>query len=125
MFFLVINNFIFTKAVLEKFAIDLEKILDNGADMDKKTPKGNFPLFLVAMDDCQASLHLLLRRGAQINERTNRGMTALHIACWKRLRARRRWNCWQSENPAKLPLESSSWKPLHVRHWAILSVRDT
>ena len=40
-----------------------------------------FCLFSAAKFNRQGSLHLLLKRGARVNEATNTGLTALHVAC--------------------------------------------
>ena len=48
----------------------------------KRIPSGNFPLYLAVYYYANAAtVHLLLKRGARVNETNNMGNTALHEAC--------------------------------------------
>ena len=53
--------------------------------MEKKSPNGKFPLYLAIVNNYSATVRLLLKRGAHITERTNKNMTALHVACMNEL----------------------------------------
>ena len=66
------------------FIIQARLLLDNGADINAKTIIELTPLFLASYINCPDSVHLLLKRGARINEETEYG-TPLHMACEKGL----------------------------------------
>ena len=56
-------------------------LLDNGADVNFKAD-GDFPLHSTAKGNyCSSTVHLLLKRGALINQENDAGDTALHVAC--------------------------------------------
>lgn len=56
-------------------------LLDQGADINKKTSTGSFPLYLALHSKNTSLIELLLRRGAKVNETTDTGRTCLHEAC--------------------------------------------
>lgn len=57
-------------------------LLENGAEINKKTSLGKSCLALATDSDADVTLmELLFKNGAQINERQWRGKTALHHAC--------------------------------------------
>ena len=58
-------------------------LLDNGANVNSKTDKGLFSLFLAAKSNNITSLRVLLKRGVRVNATTHRCETALHVACKK------------------------------------------
>ena len=64
------------------FVFQARLLLDNGADVNAKTIHELTPLLLASYMNCPDTVHLLLKRGARINEAIESG-TALHIACWK------------------------------------------
>mmetsp|Transcript_24722 Transcript_24722/g.29937 ORF Transcript_24722/g.29937 Transcript_24722/m.29937 type:complete len:232 (+) Transcript_24722:346-1041(+) len=56
------------------------RMLNRGAEVDSRDPKGNTPLHTACQNGHEALAKLLVERGANINAQNHRGNTALHFA---------------------------------------------
>lgn len=58
----------------------VELLLERGATVDAEAPNGTTPLMLAAQHAPEATVNLLLRRGADTRRRTQRGLQAIDFA---------------------------------------------
>lgn len=56
-------------------------LIEWGADVNKPSSNGEFPLYLAVQEEKISTVKLLLKRGANVNQKTSTGQTALHQAC--------------------------------------------
>ena len=58
-------------------------LLEKGADMDKATNNGTYPLLMACLEGHLEVVQLLADKGADIDRALNNSCTPLYIACWK------------------------------------------
>ncbi|CAM9906901.1 unnamed protein product [Ectocarpus sp. 4 AP-2014] len=59
----------------------VDVLLDAGVDVNAKTADGSTPLLYCALMRHDEALVALMKRGGNVNEKTNNGMSVLHWAC--------------------------------------------
>jgi uncharacterized protein len=69
-------------AVREADVPKTTQLLDSGADLAEPDAAGEVPLLIAALNGNENVVALLLDRGADINVRNKKGLTALHAAAY-------------------------------------------
>lgn len=67
-------------AVEDKDHADVTRLIDSGLDIHQVNEKGNGLLHIAVFNEDHAMIHLLLKRGIDVNYQGN-GFTALEVAC--------------------------------------------
>lgn len=69
------------KAVKLNDIAGMERLIEDGADVDARDNGGRVPLHYACWDGYEGAARLLVEKGADVNAKEQRGWTPLHRAC--------------------------------------------